>query len=180
MSQHWRTMVSQPGQGPITPGSAHEGDARIGRLRWDDWSGIYQWIRLTLKMTVMVKVAQTLSLASVLLLRIIELSLLTKNLQCGIGRDHSDVIACSTCIHALVLNLRINDEKHLIRRKNMHPPFASCWKVVTAVLLQSDLGGRGASCSAVQPCCGTHSNWHILRRLYECRIDCNTMTTESC
>jgi len=22
-SQHWRTMVSQPGQGPIPPGSAH-------------------------------------------------------------------------------------------------------------------------------------------------------------
>jgi len=23
MSQHWRTMVSQPCQGPIPPGSAH-------------------------------------------------------------------------------------------------------------------------------------------------------------
>jgi len=61
--------------------------------------------------------------------------LVTEDLQRCVCSDDADIVARSTRIDTLVLNFRIDDKKHLVRRENVHASLACRGEVVTAVLL---------------------------------------------
>lgn len=98
--------------------------------------------------------------------------ILTQNNERSICDDKTSHILRGAGINSAVGHFHVYDKEHVVRRHHVHPSFPRGRKIISTVLLPSDLRRRvpigGTFQTSGAP--GVHS--YVVRNFGECRINC--------